>query len=277
MIKPSKPLSTSVLAFGFLFLYIPIISLVVYSFNESKLVTVWSGFSLKWYAALLDDDELLTAAWLSLKIGLLTATASVVIGTWAGFVLARFGRFKGFTLYTGMINAPLVIPEVIQGISLLLLFVALEQMFGWPKGRGMVTIWIGHVMLCVSYVAIIVQSRVKEMNKSLEEAAYDLGETRWSAFRLVTLPLVMPGIISSLLISFTISLDEFIIAFFLAGNQPTLPTYIFSQLRFPKQIPMIMALGTVLVALSIVLLALGEYFRRRGNARMGGNPTGGFL
>ncbi|MDI7065939.1 putrescine ABC transporter permease PotI, partial [Klebsiella pneumoniae] len=166
MIKPNRTLSNSVLTFGFLFLYIPIISLVVYSFNESKLVTVWSGFSLKWYGALLQDGELLNAAWLSLKIGLLTACASVVIGTWAGFVLARFGRFRGFTLFAGMINAPLVIPEVIQGISLLLLFVALEQMLGWPKGRGLFTIWIGHVMLCVSYVAIIVQSRVKELNRS---------------------------------------------------------------------------------------------------------------
>ena len=163
MIKPNKPLSATVLTLGFLFLYIPIISLVVFSFNESKLVTVWSGFSLKWYGALLHDDELLTAAWLSLKIGLMTACASVVIGTWAGFVLARFGRFRGFTFFAGMINAPLVIPEVIQGISLLLLFVALEQMIGWPKGRGVLTMWIGHVMLCVSYVAIIVQSRIKEL------------------------------------------------------------------------------------------------------------------
>ena len=217
MIKPSKPLSTGVLAFGFLFLYIPIISLVVYSFNESKLVTVWSGFSLKWYSALLDDDELLSAAWLSLKIGLLTATASVVIGTWAGFVLARFGRFKGFTLYTGMINAPLVIPEVIQGISLLLLFVALEQMFGWPKGRGMVTIWIGHVMLCVSYVAIIVQSRVKEMNKSLEEAALDLGATPLKVFFVVTLPLISQALLSGWLLSFTLSIDDLVLSAFLSG------------------------------------------------------------
>ncbi|KWC78479.1 ABC transporter permease subunit, partial [Burkholderia cepacia] len=247
MIKPSKPLSTGVLAFGFLFLYIPIISLVVYSFNESKLVTVWSGFSLKWYSALLDDDELLTAAWLSLKIGLLTATASVVIGTWAGFVLARFGRFKGFTLYTGMINAPLVIPEVIQGISLLLLFVALEQMFGWPKGRGMVTIWIGHVMLCVSYVAIIVQSRVKEMNKSLEEAALDLGATPLKVFFVVTLPLISQALLSGWLLSFTLSIDDLVLSAFLSGpGSTTLPLVVFSRVRLGLN-PEMNALATLFI------------------------------
>lgn len=178
MIKPSKPLSFLVLGLGYAFLYLPIALLVIYSFNESKLVTVWSGFSTKWYAALLEDDELISAAWLSLKIALMTATASVVMGTWVGFVLGRFGRFRLFTLFTGMVNAPLVIPEVIQGISLLLLFVAMEQSFGWPEGRGVFTIWIGHVMLCVSYVAIVVQSRVRELNLSLEEAAMDLARGR---------------------------------------------------------------------------------------------------
>jgi putrescine transport system permease protein len=196
MIRPNRALSIAVLTLGFAFLYIPILSLVIFSFNESKLVTVWSGFSFKWYGALLDDDELLQAAWLSLKIGLLTATASILIGTWAGFVMARFGRFKGFTLFTGMINAPLVIPEVIQGISLLLLFVAMEQLLGWPKGRGMLTIWIGHVMLCISYVAIIVQSRLKEMNRSIEEAALDLGATPLKVFFVITVPLISQAILS---------------------------------------------------------------------------------
>ena len=161
---------------------------------------------------------------------------------------------------TGFLGVPMLVVLLGAGVQLSIL-----------------TVIVGHVLICMPYAIAILTTAFSSLDKSLEEAAYDLGETRWSAFRLVTLPLVMPGIISSLLISFTISLDEFIIAFFLAGNQPTLPTYIFSQLRFPKQIPMIMALGTVLVALSIVLLALGEYFRRRGNARMGGNPTGGFL
>src|SRR5690348_7869698 len=187
MIKPSRPLQITALGLGFAFLYIPILSLIVYSFNDSPLVTVWTEPSLKWYRALITDDELINAAWLSLRIAFFTACASVVIGTWAGFVLARMGRFKGFTLYTGMINAPLVIPEVIQGISLLLLFVEMAKLIGWPE-RGFFTIWIGHVMLCISYVAIIVESRVRELNPSLEEAALDLGATPLRVFFSITLP-----------------------------------------------------------------------------------------
>ena len=249
MIKPNKTLSTSVLTFGFLFLYIPIISLVVFSFNESKLVTIWSGFSLKWYAALLQDDELLTAAWLSLKIGLMTASASVVIGTWAGFVLARFGRFRGFTLFAGMINAPLVIPEVIQGISLLLLFVAMEQMLGWPKGRGVVTMWIGHVMLCVSYVAIIVQSRVKELNRSLEEAALNLGATPLKVFFVITLPLISQALMSGWLLSFTLSIDDLVLSAFLSGpGSTTLPLVVFSRVRLGLN-PEMNALATIFISL----------------------------
>ncbi|NMM04563.1 ABC transporter permease subunit [Paraburkholderia sp. RP-4-7] len=249
MIKPNKTLSTGVLTFGFLFLYIPIISLVVFSFNESKLVTIWSGFSLKWYAALLQDDELLTAAWLSLKIGLMTACASVVIGTWAGFVLARFGRFRGFTLFAGMINAPLVIPEVIQGISLLLLFVAMEQMLGWPKGRGVVTMWIGHVMLCVSYVAIIVQSRVKELNRSLEEAALNLGATPLKVFFVITLPLISQALMSGWLLSFTLSIDDLVLSAFLSGpGSTTLPLVVFSRVRLGLN-PEMNALATIFISL----------------------------
>ncbi|MGV2292868.1 ABC transporter permease subunit [Trinickia sp. YCB016] len=249
MIKPSKPLSVTVLTIGFLFLYIPIISLVVFSFNESKLVTVWSGFSLKWYGALLKDDELLTAAWLSLKLALMTACASVVIGTWAGFVLARFGRFRGFTLFAGMINAPLVIPEVIQGISLLLLFVAMEQLLGWPKGRGITTMWIGHVMLCVSYVAIIVQSRVKELNKSLEEAALDLGATPLKVFFVITLPLISQAILSGWLLSFTLSVDDLVLSAFLSGpGSTTLPLVVFSRVRLGLN-PEMNALATIFITL----------------------------
>jgi ABC-type spermidine/putrescine transport system, permease component II len=232
MIKPNRMLSASVLTIGFLFLYIPIISLVVYSFNESKLVTVWSGFSLKWYGVLMHDDELLTAAWLSLKIALMTASASVVLGTWAGFVLARMGRFRGFTFFTAMINAPLVIPEVIQGISLLLLFVTMQQMFGWPAGRGLLTIWIGHVMLCVSFVAIIVQSRVKELDRSLEEAALDLGATPLKVFLAITLPLIVQALVSGWLLSFTVSIDDVILSAFLSGpGWTTLPLVVFSRVR----------------------------------------------
>ena len=266
MIKPNRKRSNTVLTLGFLFLYIPIISLVVYSFNESKLVTVWSGFSLKWYAALLQDDELLSAAWLSLKLGLLTACASVVVGTWAGFVLARFGRFRGFTLYAGMINAPLVIPEVIQGISLLLLFVAMEQMIGWPKGRGMLTMWIGHVMLCVSYVAIIVQSRVKELNKSLEEAALDLGATPFKVFFVITLPLISQALISGWLLSFTLSFDDLVLSAFLSGpGSTTLPLVVFSRVRLGLN-PEMNALATIFISV-VTIGVIGFNWWMQGRER----------
>ncbi|MBN3762559.1 ABC transporter permease subunit [Burkholderia sp. Ac-20365] len=268
MIKPNKPISASVLTLGFLFLYIPIISLIVFSFNESKLVTVWSGFSLKWYGALLHDDELLTAAWLSLKIGLMTACASVVIGTWAGFVLARFGRFRGFTFFAGMINAPLVIPEVIQGISLLLLFVALEQMIGWPKGRGVLTMWIGHVMLCVSYVAIIVQSRVKELNKSLEEAALDLGATPFKVFFVITLPLISQALLSGWLLSFTLSIDDLVLSAFLSGpGSTTLPLVVFSRVRLGLN-PEMNALATLFItAVTIGVIVVNQWMLMRDRKR----------
>ncbi|CAB3802796.1 Inner membrane ABC transporter permease protein YdcV [Paraburkholderia caffeinitolerans] len=249
MIKPNRTLSTGVLSLGFLFLYIPIISLVVYSFNESKLVTVWAGFSFKWYTAVFNDAELLHAAWLSLKIALMTAFASVAIGTWAGYVLARMGRFRGFTFFTAMINAPLVIPEVIMGISMLLLFVAMEQVFGWPRGRGLVTIWIGHVMLCVSYVAIIVQSRVKELNKSLEEAALDLGATPFKVFFVITLPLIAQALVSGWLLSFTVSIDDLILSAFLSGpGSTTLPLVVYSRVRLGLN-PEMNALATIFICL----------------------------
>ncbi len=206
MIKPSRGLQITALGIGFAFLYIPILSLIVYSFNDSPLVTVWTEPSLKWYRALVNDDELINAAWLLLRIAFLTACASVVIGTWAGFVLARMGRFKDFTLYAGMINAPLVIPEVIQGISLLL-FVEMAKLIGWP-GRGFFTIFIGHVMLCISHVAIIVESRVRELNPSLEEAALDLGAPPLRVFFTITLPLISQALVAGWLLSFTLSIDE---------------------------------------------------------------------
>ncbi|AXE36810.1 ABC transporter permease subunit [Chromobacterium phragmitis] len=268
MIKPSKPLSFLVLGLGYAFLYLPIALLVVYSFNESKLVTVWSGFSTKWYAALLDDDELISAASLSLKIALMTATASVVMGTWAGFVLGRCGRFRLFTLFTGMVNAPLVIPEVIQGISLLLLFVAMEQSFGWPEGRGVFTIWIGHVMLCVSYVTIVVQSRVRELNLSLEEAAMDLGARPLKVFFVITLPLISQALVSGWLLSFTLSLDDLVLTAFLSGpGSTTLPLVIFSRVRLGLS-PEMNALATlVIVAVSVGVVAANIYARALSRRR----------
>ncbi|MFD1557604.1 ABC transporter permease subunit [Paraburkholderia silviterrae] len=275
MIRSSRFLSTAVLTIGFLFLYIPIISLVVYSFNASKLVTVWGGFSTKWYGALLQDDELLNAAVLSLKIAFLSASASVVIGTWAGFVLARMGRFRGYTLYAGMISAPLVIPEVIQGISLLLLFVALQQMFGWPARRGLLTIWIGHVMLCLSFVAVIVQSRVRELDKSLEEAAQDLGAKPFKVFCVITLPLIAQALVSGWLLSFTVSVDDVILSAFLSGpGYTTLPLVVFSRVRLGLN-PEMNALATlfiVLVTAGVIVVNRVMLARERRNTALARMP-----
>lgn len=262
MIKPSKPLSYTVLGLGYAFLYLPILLLIIYSFNESRLVTIWSGFSFKWYGALLDDDELMNAAVLSLKIALMSAFASIILGTWAGFVLARFGRFRGFTLFAGMINAPLVVPEVIQGISLLLLFVAMEQFIGWPQGRGMLTIWIGHVMLCMSYVAIIVQSRVKELNRSLEEAAMDLGARPLKVFFVITLPLISQALVSGWLLSFTLSLDDLVLTAFLSGpGSSTLPLVVFSRVRLGLN-PEMNALATLFILVVSVAVIAANYYMR---------------
>ncbi|WP_061168705.1 ABC transporter permease subunit [Caballeronia hypogeia] len=264
--KPSRPLQITALGIGFAFLYIPILSLIVYSFNDSPLVTVWTEPSLKWYRALVNDDELINAAWLSLRIAFVTACASVVIGTWAGFVLARMGRFRGFTLYTGMINAPLVIPEVIQGISLLLLFVEMAKLIGWP-GRGFFTIFIGHVMLCISYVAIIVESRVRELNPSLEEAALDLGATPLRVFFSITLPLISQALVAGWLLSFTLSIDDLVLSAFLSGpGSTTLPLVVFSRVRLGLN-PEMNALATLFIALVTIGVLAANYFMQRSERR----------
>ncbi|MDN7430603.1 putrescine ABC transporter permease PotI [Burkholderia sp. AU16741] len=269
--KPNRYLQFAALFVGFAFLYIPIISLIVYSFNESKLVTVWSGFSFRWYTALVEDDELLTAAWLSLKIGVLTAFASVFIGTWAGFVLARMGRFRGFALFSGMINAPLVIPEVIQGISLLLLFIELAKWIGWPAERGVFTIWLGHVMLCISYVAIIVQSRVRELNPSLEEAALDLGATPLKVFFTITLPLISQALVAGWLLSFTLSIDDLVLSAFLSGpGSTTLPLVVFSRVRLGLN-PEMNALATLfIIAVTAGVVIANFVMLRQERKRMAG-------
>jgi len=249
-------------------LYLPILSIVVYSFNESKLVTVWSGFSLKWYAALADDTELTQAAWLSLRIAVGAACVSVFIGTWIGFVLARYRRFSGKTLFTGMVNAPLVLPEVIQAMSLLLLFVALQKWTGWPSGRGIFTILVGHVMLCVSYVAITVQARLAGMNPALAEAAQDLGATPIKVFVDITLPMISQALVSGWLLSFTISLDNVVMSAFLSGPGSTvLPLVIFSRVRLGLN-PEIHALGTIfIVVVSIVVVVNNSFMQKRMRQR----------
>ncbi|TSH88777.1 ABC transporter permease subunit [Verticiella sediminum] len=259
----SKTLRWLVLALGFGFLYVPIVSMVVYSFNASTLVTVWSGFSLKWYQSLWNDRALLSAAWLSLQIAAFTATAAVIVGTWAGFVLARMGRFRGFSLYVAMVSAPLVIPEVVLGISLLLLFVEMDALFGWPEGRGALTIWAGHTMLCVGYVVVIIQSRVRELDRTLEEAALDLGATPLGVFFKITLPLILPALLAAWLLAFTLSLDDVVIAAFLSGpGSTTLPLEIFSRVRLGLR-PEVNALATLLIAVVAVGMLIAHGMQRR--------------
>ncbi|MFO1393072.1 MAG: ABC transporter permease subunit [Steroidobacteraceae bacterium] len=256
------------LVVGFAFLYIPIVSLVVYSFNESKLVTVWAGFSTKWYAALIHNDQILSAAWLSLKVATVTATIAVVLGTLAGLSLARFGPFRGRTLLSGLTTAPLVMPEVITGLSMLLLFVAMEQLIGWPAGRGMTTIVIAHITFTMAYVTVVVQSRLAQMDDSLEEAAMDLGARPAKVFFLITLPIIFPALLSGWLLAFTLSIDDLVITSFVAGpGSSTLPMVIFSKVRLGVS-PDINALATIVVAaVAIGMTIAGIMMARQQKAR----------
>jgi putrescine transport system permease protein len=253
---------------GFVFLYAPIVSLIVFSFNKSKLVTVWAGFSTQWYGELFRNDQILQAAWISLRIATLNATAAVVLGTIAGFVIARFRRFRGRTLFTGMVMAPLVMPEVITGLSLLLLFVAMEAAFGWPAGRGFMTITIAHITFSMAYVAVIVQSRLTDMDESLEEAALDLGARPAKIFFQITLPIIAPALVAGWLLAFTLSLDDLVIASFVSGpGSSTLPMVIFSKVRLGVS-PEINALATILVALvAIGTVIAGLILARQHRAR----------
>ena len=238
---------TTAMAFGFAFLYVPIVSLIVYSFNESKLVTVWGGFSTRWYGELLRDEQILGAAWLSLRIAVVNATGAVILGTLAGFVLARMGRFRGRLLLTGMTTAPLVMPEVITGLSLLLLFVALQDLVGWPAGRWVTTITIAHITFSMAFVAVVIQSRLSSIDESVEEAALDLGARPAKVFFVITLPIIAPALVSGWLLSFTMSLDDLVIASFVSGpGSSTLPMVIFSKVRLGVN-PEINALATILV------------------------------
>jgi putrescine transport system permease protein len=241
------PFRISALVFGFAFLYIPILSLIVFSFNKSRLVTVWAGFSTEWYGRLFRNEQILNAAWLSLKIAAINATGAVILGTLSGLALARFGKFKGRTAFAGMTTAPLVMPEVITGLSLLLLFVAMDQVFGWPSGRGVTTITIAHMTLTMAYVTVIVQSRLSTLDDSLEEAAMDLGARPTKIFFLITLPIIAPALISGWLLAFTISLDDLVIASFVSGpGSSTLPMVIFSKVRLGVS-PDINALASIMV------------------------------
>lgn len=249
----------SYLAFGYAFLYIPILILIIFSFNESRLVTVWAGFSTKWYGELLQDEQMLAAAWMSLRIAFLTATASTILGTLAGLIMTRFGRFRGHTLFAGMITAPLVMPEVITGLSLLLLFVSMEQIIGWPEGRGMLTIWIAHTTFSTAFVAIVIASRLRELDISVEEAAMDLGARPAKVFFVITLPIIAPALISGWLLAFTLSLDDLVIASFVSGpGSTTLPMVVFSSVRLGVS-PKINALATIIIVVVAVAILIAGW------------------
>ncbi len=248
---------------GFLFLYIPIVSLIIYSFNKSKLVTVWGGWSTKWYGELLSDPQIMGAAWVSLKIGVISATLGTILGTMAAMVLTRFGRVRLRGLLTGMVTAPLIMPDVIIGLSLLLLFVAMEALIGWPAGRGVLTIVIAHTTFCMAYVAVVVQSRLVDMDDSIEEAAADLGARPLRVFFDITLPMIAPALISGWLLSFTLSLDDLVIASFVSGpGSSTLPMVIFSKVRLGVS-PDINALATLIVLAVAIGIGTSWFVMRR--------------
>ncbi|WP_439597406.1 ABC transporter permease subunit [Falsiroseomonas sp.] len=244
------------LGLGFAFLYLPILLMVVFSFNDSRMVTSFTGFSLRWYDSLWRNEVLMAALGLSLKIAALSATMATILGVLAGFALARFGRFRGRAGFGAVMAAPLVMPEVITGLSLLLLFVAMESVFGFPAGRGASTIAIAHATFGAAYVAVVVQSRLADFDLSLEEAAMDLGARPWKVFGVITLPLIAPGIAAGWLLAFTLSLDDLVIASFVSGpGASTLPMVIFSTVRLGLT-PELYALATVLVAVVGLALAL---------------------
>jgi putrescine transport system permease protein len=250
----------SALVLGFLFLYIPILSLIAYSFNKSKLVTVWGGFSTHWYGALLKNDQILNAAWLSVKIGMVSATLAVILGTLCGLALTRCGPFRGRTLLSGMKSAPLVMPEVITGLSMLLLFVTMEQLIGWPAGRGITTIIIAHVTFTMAFVTVIVQSRLVQLDESIEEAAADLGARPAKVFFVITLPIIAPALLSGWLLAFTLSLDDLVITSFVAGpGSSTLPMVVFSKVRLGVS-PDINALATIMISIVAIGVVIAGFW-----------------
>ena len=244
---------------GLLFIYLPMIIMVIYSFNASKLVTVWGGWSLKWYFGLLDNKQLIGSVFRSLEIAFYTAIAAVALGTVAAFVLTRIPHFRGRTLFGGMVTAPLVMPEVITGLSLLLLFVAMAQLVGWPAERGMLTIWIAHTTFCTAYVAIVVSARLRELDLSIEEAAMDLGAKPWKVFFLITIPMIAPPLAAGGMMSFALSLDDLVLASFVSGpGSTTLPMEVFSAVRLGVK-PEINAVAS-LILLSVSLFTFGSWY-----------------
>ena len=257
-----SPFLISILCIGIALLYIPMLVMIGYSFNASALVSVWGGFSTYWYGALLHNDQILDAAWLSLQIGVVVSTGAVVLGTLAALALVRFKKFRGRLLLTGMVNAPLVMPEVVTGITQLLLFVAMMHVFGWPH-RGFTTIVIAHIAFCTAYVTITVQSRLHSADRSLEEAAMDLGSGPVRAFVDTTLPIIAPALASGWLLSFTLSLDDLVISSFVSGpGASTLPMVIFSKVKLGVS-PDVNALASLIICMVGACVLFASYFMRR--------------
>lgn len=266
MKKQSRTIIT-ILAFGYAFLYIPLVSVIVYSFNDSRLATVWGGFSTRWYGELFRNDQILDALFLSLRIAATSATLATILGTMAGLILVRFGRFRGQTLFSGMITSPLVMPEVITGLSLLLLFVSMQQLVGWPGQRGFSTITIAHTTFSMAYVAVIVRSRLTAMDESLDEAAMDLGCRPARIVFDITLPLIAPAMVAGWLLAFTLSLDDLVIASFVSGpGASTLPMYIFSKVKLGVT-PDINALASLIILVISVMLFAAWLAVRRSQSR----------
>ncbi len=262
------------LLLGLAFLYIPLVMLVIYSFNDSKLVTVWGGFSTKWYAKLLENDQILSAAWLSLKIALVSSFAAVALGTMAGYALARIKRFRGSTLFAGMVSAPMVMPDVITGLSMLLLIIQvqglIQQIGGNPEwlDRGFFTIFLGHTTLCMAYITVVIRSRLMELDQSLEEAAMDLGARPLKIFFLITLPLIAPAIASGFLLGVTLSLDDLVITSFLSGpGSSTLPQVIFSKIKLGLD-PQMNVLATIMIGIvGTLVIAINYVMMRQATKR----------
>ena len=253
----------SALCFGMAFLYIPMVLLIIYSFNYSKIVPVWGGWSLRWYKVLFESEEVWAALTLSLKIAVMNATFATILGALAGLALVRFGRFKGRTLFSGMITAPLVMPEVITGLSLLLLFITLGDLIGWPSERGITTITIAHITFSMAYVAVIIQSRLAGMGQDLEEAAMDLGSKPLRVLFDITLPLLAPGMVAGWLLAFTLSLDDLVISSFVSGpGASTLPMVIFSKVRLGVS-PDVNALATIIIGVVAVGILIAATLMRR--------------
>jgi putrescine transport system permease protein len=251
------------LVFGFAFFYIPILSMMFFSFNKSRLATVWGGFSFQWYGRLFKNSQILDAAILSLEIAIMSATFATILGTMAGMAIARFSRFRGRTLFSGLVSAPLVMPEVITGVSMLLLFVFMQQLIGWPAGRGMTTVTIAHTTFAMSYVAVVVQSRLTSMDRSLEEAAMDLGSKPLQVLFDVTLPIIAPAMISGWLLAFTLSLDDVVITSLTNGpGTTTLPIYIWGKVKLGVT-PDINALATIIVVVVGIGVAIAGILMHR--------------